>query len=898
MNYIKNIVKHFAVVLMLFLSIGAFAQVNKTAGTRITDVTTEKELNQAAILDLDSSTRGFYMPRMNTAQRDQLGEKLLEEMANGKENTGLSIYNTTTDCIEYWNAETSKWRSLCGSLPPAKLDFLDGCSNIDVDGSIQIPGVQGPAWQQGISLNGDQNFITIRVYVSQIGTYQISADSGNGYFFTADGQFQAEGNYTVVLKGMGAPKQGYDQGGTGKKGDQVKFTFNGVPSKKCPDGVEIKVVPADLRLEIVRTTYEAAGKYYVGKEASEDEGNTLTLQVDVKIPGTPTISAVNETLGIGFVKVVEFKQAGIQEVVLTPMSGKLLPNNNDDASYPLELDISVKEADKTTTINGAKAIIKIEGTEISFDPTKVDFGREPIYKDSPMNKNHVITVPVKVIASGKASLSLKNAEGVEFEAKDVVFNKLDNPNETQNVVFTPVLNDKKMPAEDTSDFTMSGVASRFTITGDKIIKFNLAQKPVSYTVDCAKIKSNRSTVPYNKEIGDTYHIIVPVDVDVAGEYEIVTENAADGLFFSSTVNGVKQVFPGTGPQQVILYPVNKNVVPANKGTYDVRIINTDGNAKTMCEAKFKVKVGNPDLNILYIGSDYEADFYVFDRYVLRGNKFGETGRILETGQLKVDKVILHYADRTERKVLQPNSYGHANGKAMRTDLANKISTGDYNFIFIDGISTFNYSMDKQVADALEQYLKDKKGIVLAASSLSRYDGGYRDRMRTMSAWGNDGKTYPEKYALLDLVVKLNNNIDFNTKYLRIADKNKDVLGFLAPNDRLKMITHYSYMPGYGIMWYFGMSSLDLTGGNFIALTTATQNAPEGSIVIHKDYDFIFAPVLESTQDRFMFDYIKVRNSPDYDIITRNGPDHNNYKKMYDAYMGNLIISIFSKLMNN
>ncbi|MFP3681498.1 hypothetical protein SB725_30930, partial [Pseudomonas sp. SIMBA_041] len=54
-----------------------------------------------AILDLNSTNKGFLPPRMTTAQRDALNPKP----------AGLMIYNTDLNCMQYWN--TSQWKGDC-----------------------------------------------------------------------------------------------------------------------------------------------------------------------------------------------------------------------------------------------------------------------------------------------------------------------------------------------------------------------------------------------------------------------------------------------------------------------------------------------------------------------------------------------------------------------------------------------------------------------------------------------------------------------------------------------------------------------------------------------------------------------------------------------------------------
>ena len=63
--------------------------------------------NASAIAEMNSTTQGFLPPRMTTDQRDAIASPA----------TGLTIYNTTVNCLQWWNG--SLWYDGCGNnLPP------------------------------------------------------------------------------------------------------------------------------------------------------------------------------------------------------------------------------------------------------------------------------------------------------------------------------------------------------------------------------------------------------------------------------------------------------------------------------------------------------------------------------------------------------------------------------------------------------------------------------------------------------------------------------------------------------------------------------------------------------------------------------------------------------------
>jgi N-acetylneuraminic acid mutarotase len=60
----------------------------------------------SAVLDVTATDKGLLPPRLTTAQRDGILSPA----------RGLSIYNTDTDCMEFWNG--TRWVSVCATVAP------------------------------------------------------------------------------------------------------------------------------------------------------------------------------------------------------------------------------------------------------------------------------------------------------------------------------------------------------------------------------------------------------------------------------------------------------------------------------------------------------------------------------------------------------------------------------------------------------------------------------------------------------------------------------------------------------------------------------------------------------------------------------------------------------------
>lgn len=106
---------------------------------------------QRAALDITSTSKGFLMPRMTTAQRDAMGNSLAE---------GLMIYNIDNDCPEWWdtkaaiNGGNGYWNSVC-----------DFCENVVFVNSNQT----------GFNLN---TYVTSLFGIAQPETYCVYVGAG------------------------------------------------------------------------------------------------------------------------------------------------------------------------------------------------------------------------------------------------------------------------------------------------------------------------------------------------------------------------------------------------------------------------------------------------------------------------------------------------------------------------------------------------------------------------------------------------------------------------------------------------------------------------------------------------------------------------------------------------
>lgn len=169
--------------ILLFFSSVIFAQVG--IGT--------SNPNTSSILDIVSSSKGVLMPRMTQAQRDNINPGTADTNRDG-----LLIYNTDTNCYNYWNIAQANWMSLCQTAticdPSTFADFTINCS--------QFPTADTNNYTIGQNTSGS---ITFSVNVIKIGPYSLQITDNAGITYTHNGNFTTTGIQPVTVTGGGIP---------------------------------------------------------------------------------------------------------------------------------------------------------------------------------------------------------------------------------------------------------------------------------------------------------------------------------------------------------------------------------------------------------------------------------------------------------------------------------------------------------------------------------------------------------------------------------------------------------------------------------------------------------------------------------------------------------------------
>ena len=306
--------------------------------------------DKLAIVDLTSTEKGFFIPRMNTVQRDALSTTATQD--------GLMIYNTDEGCIDYWSKTELSWKSLCGVL---------GAATLDCTGTPTTYGT----YTVGTALD-NTNYLSIPVNISKPGTYELKGTTTNGYNFYSSGTILSNGIYTLTAMGQGTPKAAAT--------NNVTLTLNGKLSANCGTPT-VTVVNSTSVFTMTCGSATVNGTYYVNKVL--DGTNTITLPVNVTALGNWSITT-NTASGISFSGAGKFTVLGNQNVTLlgsgTPSAAALnamtLTSSSASGSTTCTVNVTTQYKAKTilhlgdNTYNGdLYASYNMVNASANFGPT-------------------------------------------------------------------------------------------------------------------------------------------------------------------------------------------------------------------------------------------------------------------------------------------------------------------------------------------------------------------------------------------------------------------------------------------------------------------------------------------------------------------------------------------------
>lgn len=152
------------------------------------------------------------------------------------------------------------------------------------------------------------NYVDVTVQVDTVGTYTITSDTVNGYYFKASGTFTSTGTQTVRLVGGGKPlATGSNIFTVSYNGTFCDFTIAVTAPSGGGGGSSVFTVNC--------TGATPTGTYVVGTALSST-ANTITLNVNVTTIGTWSVTTAPAVNGITFSGTGTFTNTGAQTITL------------------------------------------------------------------------------------------------------------------------------------------------------------------------------------------------------------------------------------------------------------------------------------------------------------------------------------------------------------------------------------------------------------------------------------------------------------------------------------------------------------------------------------------------------------------------------------------------------
>lgn len=242
-------------------------------------------INSSAALEVESTTKGFLLPRMNTEQRDAIQNPV----------AGLNIYNITTNCVEWYNG--TDWFNACQGGAGNTNDPSSNGTAVVI--SYNCAKASAGTLLTGTEVSGVTQ--TIEAVVSIAGTYSIAAIA-NGVTFFGSGTFANTGPQDIVLTASGTPTSV----------GSAAFTINTTPN--C--SFNRTTYDASSNGTAVVSTYNCAGASAgTMTKGTTVSGVTQTIEANVTTVGTYSISTTAN--GVTFEGSGTFAGTGPQNIVLT-----------------------------------------------------------------------------------------------------------------------------------------------------------------------------------------------------------------------------------------------------------------------------------------------------------------------------------------------------------------------------------------------------------------------------------------------------------------------------------------------------------------------------------------------------------------------------------------------------
>ena len=221
-----------------------------------------------------------------------------------------------------------------------------GSLSVDASGNCLAAVVSG-IYYKDTAIKAS-NYVDVSVQVDTVGTYTISSDTVNGYYFKATGTFTATGAQSVRLIGGGKPLA------TGT--NIFRVTYDGTMCEfsvtvLAGTGATNAVFTVNCTSPVVNGIYKAG--------TALTASNTVTLNVNVTTIGPWSISTSPAVNGITFTGSGTFTATGAQTVTL---NGSGTPASAATSSFPITVGTATCNFSITVVPAGGNATFTITCT--------------------------------------------------------------------------------------------------------------------------------------------------------------------------------------------------------------------------------------------------------------------------------------------------------------------------------------------------------------------------------------------------------------------------------------------------------------------------------------------------------------------------------------------------------
>ncbi|HEY0433701.1 MAG TPA: hypothetical protein VGC95_07510, partial [Chitinophagaceae bacterium] len=266
-----------------------------------------------------------------------------------------------------------------------------------------LGSIVGGTYKQDTLLN-TSNYVDVQVQVTKTGTYVVSTDTINGFFFKATGNFQTIGLDTVRLQANGTPQSSGSNIFTVSY-DSTQCTFT-VPVLSGSGGTAVFSLAGDPG-----TCSGASVQGILTTGVAATSANTATIEVNVTTPGTYAISttAVN---GVTYSASGNFSAAGPQSVTLSA-------SGTPAAAGTFDIPVTAGSS------NCSFQIIAVAGTPANYTlngapNTCTGATVQGVYSfNTPLNTSNTATIQVNVAAVGTYSITTTAVNGITFTGSGI-----------------------------------------------------------------------------------------------------------------------------------------------------------------------------------------------------------------------------------------------------------------------------------------------------------------------------------------------------------------------------------------------------------------------------------------------------------------------------------------------